>query len=132
MLACCPCAFALDPSLDIHQYAHTSWTIRDGFFNSTIQAVAQTPDGYLWLGTAFGLFRFDGVRKAPWDAPAGERLPSSDIRTLLVTRDGRLWIGTAAGLASWKDGRLIHYPELAGQVIPALLQENGERYGQVD
>src|SRR5262249_44842096 len=46
----CPPAFALNPTLDVSQYAHTTWKIRDGFTRGTIQAIAQTPDGYLWLG----------------------------------------------------------------------------------
>ena len=123
LLACCFHAFALNPSLDISQYAHTAWTVREGFFKGAVNAISQTPDGYLWLGTEFGLLRFDGARSVPWSAPAGEHLPSNTILTLLVTRDGRLWIGTAAGLASWKDGRLTHYPELAGQTILALLED---------
>jgi ligand-binding sensor domain-containing protein len=55
-------AFALNPSLDVSQYAHSAWKIRDGFFKGTIVAIAQTSDGYLWLGSEFGLLRFDGVR----------------------------------------------------------------------
>ena len=93
-----PCASALNPSLDINQYAHTAWKIRDGFFKGAISSIAQTPDGYLWLGTEFGLLRFDGVRSVPWQPPAGEHLPSSYIRSLLAARDGRLWIGTVKGL----------------------------------
>ena len=122
-LASCPCAFALNPSLDISQYAHTAWTVRDGFFTGSINAIAQTPDGYLWLGTEFGLLRFDGVRATPWEPPASERLPGSNIRSLLAARDGRLWIGTREGLASWKDGKLTHYPELAGQSTGRLLED---------
>ena len=95
-------AFALDPSLDISQYAHTAWKIREGFIKGIIMAIAQTPDGYLWLGTEFGLLRFDGVRAVPWQPPAGEQLPSSKIRSLLVARDGTLWIGTMQG---WQVGR---------------------------
>ena len=125
VVACCPCALALDPSLDINQYAHNAWTIRDGFFNSAIHTIAQTPDGYLWLGTELGLLRFDGVRSIPWQPPPGERLPGAYVTKLLVTRDGRLWIGTQAGLASWKDGTLVHYPELAGQFVLALLEDRG-------
>jgi len=123
LLLCWHCAFALNPSLDINQYAHTVWTVRDRFFQGYIDAIAQTPDGYLWLGTEFGLVRFDGVRSVPWQAAPGERLPSNNIRRLLVGRDGRLWIGTDAGLASWKDGRLTHYPELAGEDVLSLLQD---------
>src|SRR5260370_34504112 len=122
LLACCPCASALNPSLDINQYAHTPWTVREGFFEGTINAIAQTPDGYLWLGTEFGLLRFDGVRTVPWRPPAGKHLPSN-IRSLLAARDGRLWVGTAEGLTSWKDGKLTLYPELAGQFVHALLED---------
>ncbi len=45
LLVCCTKASALDPSLDISQYAHTSWEIRDGFTKGYIEAIAQTPDG---------------------------------------------------------------------------------------
>src|SRR5271157_3806617 len=84
LLAWCACACALDPTLDISQYAHTSWKLRDGFTKGTIGSIAQTPDGYLWLGTEFGLVRFDGVRAVPWQPPAGQQLPSNYIRGLLV------------------------------------------------
>src|SRR5262249_27964714 len=109
LLAARPCAFALDPKLDVSQYAHTAWKVRAGFTKGRITAIAQTPDGYLWLGTEFGLLRFDGVRTVPWEVPAGQQLPSSFIVSLLATSDGTLWIGTFKGLASWKDGKLtIH------------------------
>ena len=109
-----PGAYGLDPALDVSQYAHTAWKIREGFTKGTIFSTAQTPDGYLWLGTEFGLVRFDGVQAIPWQPPGGEQLPSSWINALLVTRDGTLWIGTEKGLASWKDGKLTEYPEVAG------------------
>src|SRR5271166_270261 len=123
LLACCACAFALDPSLDISQYAHTAWKSRDGFVRGYIQDIAQTPDGYLWLGTEFGLYRFDGVRAVPWQPP-GQQLPDALITSLLVARDGTLWIGTFKGLATWKDGKLKTYPELSGQAITALVQDH--------
>jgi signal transduction histidine kinase/ligand-binding sensor domain-containing protein len=123
LLAGYPCAFALNPAFDVSQYAHTTWKIRDGFTRGIINSIAQTPDGYLWLGTEFGLLRFDGVQRVAWTPPAGEQLPSTNIVKLLVTRDGRLWIGTAAGLVSWKDGKLIRYPALAGQDVVSLLED---------
>src|SRR6266852_3082556 len=85
-------AYALDSALDVSQYAHTSWKVRDGFAKGGIHGIAQTPDGYLWLGTEFGLLRFDGVRAVPWDPPAGEQLPSSLVAGLRAARDGTLWI----------------------------------------
>ena len=123
LLAFCGCAFALDPSLDISQYAHSSWKVRDGFVKGQIFAIAQTPDGYLWLGTEFGLSRFDGVRAVPWQPGAGQRLPSDFIRALLVSSDGSLWIGTQNGLSSWKDGKLKTYPEVGGDSILSLFED---------
>ena len=68
-------AFSLDPSLDINQYAHTGWKVREGLTKGTIKTIAQTPDGYLWLGTEFGLLRFDGVRSVPWQPPGVSIFP---------------------------------------------------------
>src|SRR6266850_886160 len=123
LLAWCPSAFGLNPALDVSQYAHTSWKIRDGFFKGQISSIAQTPDGYLWLGTEFGLLRFDGVRNVPWQ-PADWHPPSSSIMSLLATPDGTLWIGTSKGLLSWKDGKLTEYAELEGQYIFKLLKDH--------
>ena len=123
LLASSACALALDPSLDVSQYAHTAWKIREGFTKGTIFSIAETPDGYLWLGTEFGLVRFDGVQAIPWQPPDSQQLPSSWIKVLLVARDGTLWIGTEKGLASWKEGKLTEYPEVAGQAVTSLLQD---------
>ena len=123
LLAVRPFAFGLDPSLDVSQYAHTAWKVRDGFVKGEIISIAQTPDGYLWLGTEFGLLRFDGVRAVPWQPPPDQHLPSDLIAGLLTSRDGTLWIGTDKGLASWKNGKVTQYPELAGQLVAALFED---------
>ena len=121
LLLAYPSASALDLSLDVNQFAHTAWKFRDGFAKGTVTSVAESPDGYLWLGTEFGLLRFDGVRTVPWQPPGDEQLPSNWIRTLLARPDGTFWIGTLKGLASWKDGKLTQYPELAGQSVNTLV-----------
>ncbi len=113
-------ALALNPTHDISQYSHTTWLVRDGAVKGYPFSFAQTPDGYLWLGTELGLVRFDGVRVLPWRPPPGTTLPSTFIAKLLVGHDGSLWIGTSQGLARWKDGKLISYRELSGQYIAAL------------
>ena len=123
MLIARTCAFGLNPALDVSQYAHTAWKIRDGFAKGSIIAIAQTADGYLWLGTAFGLYRFDGVRNVLWQPPPDQQLPSNTITKLVVARDGTLWIGAWSGLASWKNGRLTQYAELAGSAIFALVED---------
>src|SRR5215471_20550978 len=115
-------ALALDPSLEISQYAHTSWTARDGYPLGAVFVMAQTPDGYLWLGSEFGLFRFDGVRFTPWQPPSGQQLPDKPY-SLLVTRDGTLWIGTFAGLVSWNGTNLTPYPNVGEVFVTSLLED---------
>ena len=117
-----PALAALDPSLGISQYAHVAWTFRNGFLNGAVYAIAQAPDGYLWLGTQSGVVRFDGVRAVPLALPPGQQLPSTAVGALLWARDGTLWIGTLDGLASWSKGRLTEYPALAHQTVITLLE----------
>src|SRR5580700_6965163 len=124
LLLLCPSALALDPSLDVSQYAHKAWQVREGFTQGYIRSIAQTPDGYIWLGTGFGLFRFDGVRVEHWQLPLnGEQLPSNFIVCLYVARDGTFWIGTRGGLVSWRDGKLTRYPDLAGLSVGSILED---------
>jgi signal transduction histidine kinase/ligand-binding sensor domain-containing protein len=123
VLACSPSALALNPALDVSQYTHTSWKIRDGFFKGPITSFAQLPDGYLLLGTELGLVRFDGVRFVPWQPTPNQPLPSNTILSLLVARDGTLWIGTDQGLASWKDRTLTRHEALAGSYIGRLAED---------
>jgi signal transduction histidine kinase/ligand-binding sensor domain-containing protein len=124
LLLLCPSVFALDPSFDVSQYAHTAWQVREGFTQGYIRSIAQTPDGYIWLGTGFGLFRFDGLRVEHWQPPPNrEHLPSDFVVCLHVARDGTLWIGTMKGLASWRDGKLNRYPDLDGLVNTSILED---------
>jgi signal transduction histidine kinase/ligand-binding sensor domain-containing protein len=122
LFECDSMAGGIEPSLDVTQYAHTAWNVRDGRFKDPISSIAQTPDGYLWLGTQFGLVRFDGVRAVTWQPPAGQQLPSINIRSLFAGSDGRLWIGTQLGLASWKDGTLTTHRESAG-VVGGMIED---------
>ncbi len=123
LLACCSSALALDPALDVSQYAHAAWKIEEGFTNSEITSIAQTSDGYLWLGTELGLYRFDGLKNVQWHPPPDQDLPSNWILSLLAARDGTLWIGTVKGLASWKDGKVTQYSQLAGLYIFKILED---------
>src|SRR5580698_8598698 len=116
-------AGALDPNTSISQYAHTAWRMQDGAFNGTPHVVAQTTDGYVWIGTDAGLVKFDGVRFAPWEPPAGQKLASSTIFSLFPGRDGALWIGTSEGLERWKDGNLVALSNAHGR-INAIVEDH--------
>jgi ligand-binding sensor domain-containing protein len=115
---------ASEPPLEVSQYAHTAWTVRDGFSLGAVFAMAQTPDGYLWLGNGSGLFHFDGVRFVRWQPPAGEQRPIAGVYSLLCARDGTLWIGTFEGLASWRDGRLTWFHEFDKMFVTSMLEDH--------
>ena len=114
-------ARAADRPLQVAQYAHTSWT-RNSINMGLVFAMAQTPDGYLWIGGSYGLFRFDGVRFTKWAPPAGAVMDSAPY-ALLAARDGTLWIGTFYGLFSWDGRKLTAYPELHGLFVSSLLED---------
>lgn len=122
LLASPAATWALDPPLHIAQYAHTSWTARDGAPLGLVFAIAQTPDGYLWIAGSFGLFRFDGLRFVRWQPPKGQALPESPY-SLLVSRDGTLWIGTFGGLASWNGREIKTYPGTEKAFVTSLLED---------
>jgi len=109
-LAAAPASAA---DIDLH---HASWTARDGAPQMVI-TMAQSADGWLWLGGATGLFRFDGMRFERY-APPGAPLPANGISILNALPSGALWIGYRFGGASvLEQGRLRHYDERDG--LPA-------------
>lgn len=86
-------ARALDPGTGIDQYVLQSWTYRNGLPSSTIFALAQDANGYLWLGTSIGLVRFDGTQFTLTNL--GTRTPTrqSGVRSVLVASDASIWVG---------------------------------------
>jgi signal transduction histidine kinase/ligand-binding sensor domain-containing protein len=108
--------------------------MENGLPQNTVQAMAQTKDGFLWLGTEVGLVRFDGVSFQVFDknTPLGAQgpgLPGNDVRCLLAAKDGALWIGTSEGLARWKDGVATVFTTkegLPGINIRALVESGGD------
>ena len=107
---------AVDPSIHVTQYGHSNWRVQDGAFRGAPIAMAQTMDGYLWIGTDGGLLRFDGVRFVPWSPPSGQRLLDPRVFSLLGARDGSLWIGTGYSISRWRNGELLNYPQLSGRI----------------
>src|SRR6266699_2077390 len=106
VLCLVPVASALDPSTAITQYHQDVWSEGDGLPQGSVQAMIQTRDGYLWVGTRDGLARFDGVKFTVFQAENNPGLESNDIRALCEDRSGQLWIGTFNGGASrFRDGR---------------------------
>ncbi len=118
-------ACALEPTTPLASYGRQSWGMENGLPQNTVQALVQTRDGYIWLGTEVGLVRFDGNSFAVFDKNSTPALPGSDVRCLLETHDGALWIGTSEGLARWKDEAVTAFTAkdgLPGDAISGLAQ----------
>lgn len=94
-------AWALDPGQSLDQQVLDVWRIEQGLPQETVNAIAQTPDGYLWLGTKGGMARFDGSKFTTFGL---NELRTWSIRALTVDHAGTLWIGTGGSL-----GTLIRY-----------------------
>jgi diguanylate cyclase (GGDEF)-like protein len=109
-------AFALDPARALTQARLSVWTSDSGLPQNTVNAIVQTSDGYLWMGTEEGLVRFDGVRFVVSDRQTAPALRSSFISSLFEAPAGTLWIGTyGGGLARLRNGRIEAFrPELLG------------------
>ena len=108
-------------------FTHKLWQTQDGLPEETVQAFAQTPDHYLWIGTTGGLLRFDGARFTVFNHENTPALKENSVFSLLVSRDGSLWIGTeGGGLVRYAGGRFRTYGSqdgLSDGFVRALLQD---------
>jgi signal transduction histidine kinase/ligand-binding sensor domain-containing protein len=100
-------ARATQPLEPLNHYKHVSWSIENGA-PSRVNAIGQSRDGYLWIGSVDGLFRFDGVAFEPLqlDAAKPGRLVVSEV---LGARSGEVWVGLgrSRGVAVYRGGRLV-------------------------
>lgn len=96
------------------EFTVDQWTTVDGLPQNSVNAVAQTPDGYIWVGTFGGLARFDGIR-----FDAAERIDDAGrhvdrVLSLAVAPDSSLWIGTENGLLQYRAGRFKYFTQADG------------------
>ena len=74
---------ALEPSTPLANYGRQTWVMENGLPQNTVQALVQTRDGFVWLGTEVGLVRFDGNGFQVFDRNSTPALPGNDVRCLL-------------------------------------------------
>jgi len=97
---------AVDATEALRVYSHDVWQVENGLPQDAVQAITQTKDGYLWLGTEQGLVRFDGVQFQVFNRKNTPALSNSYTQALYADPDGALWIGTAlGGLIRFQDGK---------------------------
>jgi signal transduction histidine kinase/ligand-binding sensor domain-containing protein len=108
---------ALEPATPLASYGRQAWVMENGLPQNTVQALAQTRDGFVWLGTEVGLVRFDGNNFVVFDQNSKPRLPGNDVQCLLATGDGALWVGTGDGLARMQNGSIDTFTTANG--LPA-------------
>jgi signal transduction histidine kinase/ligand-binding sensor domain-containing protein len=112
-------AFALNPRRALTQYTRTIWTQEHGLPQDTVRAIAQTKDGYLWLGTDEGLAQFDGYDFVVFNKENGA-LPSNSVGALWAAKDGSLWVGTLGGLTRYRNGKFTTFTKKDGLSDPSI------------
>lgn len=105
LCACGPKA-AFGQERPLSQYVHDRWDAHNGFSFGEIFAISQSNDGYLWIGTAQGLVRFDGTRFVLVDRPIPGLPPWGPVRGLVADKQGNLWIrGDGRRLLRYRNGK---------------------------
>ncbi len=124
---------AVEPSRDIDEFAIDVWTTNEGLPHNQVQAMAQTPDGYIWFGTWQGLVRFNSIKFKMFNRENTPELRDNGIRSLLVDLAGTLWVGTARGGISryFPDGHWDHLDEKQGLNSLEVLTMHEDRKGRI-
>jgi len=123
--------YGIDRGRKLNELHHTSWTYTEGA-PGEVRALAQTTDGYLWLGTATGLFRFDGIRFQLYSPQSGRAFQQRSVISLFAVPDGGLWVGYWYGGVSFiKDGTVIDYGTTEGLPSRAVLAFARDRQGAI-
>lgn len=91
--------FAIAVSINAQHYNFTNFTVKDGLAQSQVRDVCQDENGYLWIGTASGLSRYDGIEFVNYSIDDG--LPDNNISKLFIDNEGHLWVATAGGVAQY-------------------------------
>ncbi|OUS74061.1 GGDEF domain-containing protein [Pseudoalteromonas sp. A601] len=89
---------SMPSSASITDYVVKQWNIQNGLPSQSLKSVVQDEQGYMWLGTQFGLSRFDGNTFTNYNTLNSPFLPSNGINKLLIDSDGNLWVGTKNGV----------------------------------
>src|SRR5262245_39472271 len=104
MLICC--LYLSSANAQTPRYRIDSWTTNNGLPQNSVNAILQTRDGYLWLTTADGLVRYDGVSFTVFDRSNSNGITTTRLDSLFEASDGSLWIGTESGdLIVYKNGQ---------------------------
>jgi signal transduction histidine kinase/ligand-binding sensor domain-containing protein len=102
-------ALALNPRIALTQYIHKVWRLDQGLPQISVNAIAQTPENYIWVGTDDGLARFDGMHFTIFNRSNVPELSSSAFQALLVSKEGALWAATSSGLVQYSNARFRTY-----------------------
>lgn len=113
-------------------YRLDTWTAQNGLRGDLVLGkLLRSPDGYLWMRTAFGLTRFDGLTFTTFNADNTLVFATSAAsqRPLLVDRRGRLWIATSTGLVWYQDGQFHPGPAYTGGMLSLAEDGRGRLWG---
>ena len=117
----------LDPQKPITQYVHDVWQIDQGLPQNSVMAMAQTRDGYFWVGTEAGVTRFDGVAFTAYNS-TNSGLSDNFVNSLMVDVADNLWVGTwVGGIVQFSDGKSTGVPGTSGSMVNCFYRDHTGR-----
>ena len=119
-------AYAIDPNRKVSQYVHDHWGAEQGVPRGSIYAITQTADGYLWIGSEEGLFRFDGFNFRQISDPSGS-ITLTSVVGLVADKEGSLWLRLRdTTLIRYRNGEFEYPPEQAAYITATARGNLGE------
>ncbi len=123
----------MDPNTAIAQYNQRHWSLEAGLPQAHVTAIAQTPDGYLWIGTGAGLVRFDGTAFTVFSSENTPILHNHEVRALLVDGTGDLWIAMHGppGILRYRRGAFETFEDRLPGIEHQFISVARERSGRL-
>lgn len=131
-VACAPLAVTAQGTRQLippPEFSVDQWTTVNGLPQNSVNAIAQTPDGYIWVGTFGGLARFDALRFNPVERVDSVGRHVDRVTSLAVAPDSAIWIGTEDGLLRYYRGHFQLFTTADGLPDKAVSALHFDRTG---
>ncbi len=110
-------------STGLSQYVQTSLTSRNGLPQNSVRSIAQSTDGYMWLGTEEGVVRYDGNRTRVYDRRTDPDLQDNYVQSVSAAADGSLWVVTRGGVSHYCHGAFVSHTDNGGRYLGDVLAD---------
>ena len=123
-LLCCVCATFTYAVTSVNDYFTEVWTSHDGLPHNSVNAIAQTEDGYLWFATWEGVARYNGISFTLFSRDAATGIVDAGTRALKASSNNQLWVGGARGGLTLREGFNWYPQDIAQGLVNDILEDH--------